>query len=68
MADTRRTSIWRLTPPDRADGPVVEKPQQDGLERYRHVADLVEEEGAPSASLNNPAEPPFLAPVKAPSE
>src|SRR5205814_9231454 len=31
---------------DRADRPVVKKPQENRLQRHRHVADLVEEEGA----------------------
>jgi len=54
---------------DRLDLPALERPQQLGLQRQRHVPDLVEEEGAPLAAWNLPcrSRTPVATPLAIPN-
>ncbi len=46
VAETSRTSTWRLLPPTGRMVQSSKKPQQNGLQRHRHVADFVQEQSA----------------------
>ena len=52
---------------DRPDSPIVQKAQQHGLQRHRHVADLVEEERSAVRFLEQSRRPALFCSVKAPS-
>lgn len=54
-----------LAAPDPVELALLQHPQQLDLHRQRHIADFVEEEGAPWASSKRPRRA-AMAPVKAP--
>ena len=63
QADIDRQRLQRAERPDLA---IFQHPQQPGLQGERHIADLVEKQGAAVGLHDQPFDPSRRAPVKAP--